>query len=200
MSNWTKQTIPITNALEKDPVPIVWDAAVACRGVGDGRMLPLLIIDTSRRPDIETMILAHKQTGPGDVSSSWSIPSRFDKSRVCLVLVQTKPSHCVIILEFNVQEQGGILDQIIQAQGVYLQPGRPGDRLANTLNKEKILVEVPSKQFRSEWDQIFRKQLRKKFRGEGLSRLEARSSTEAFLKDWRQFGSLRMGQAPPGGS
>jgi hypothetical protein len=90
-----------------------------------------------------------------------------------------------------------VVDQIIQAQGVYLQPGRPGDRLATTLDKGKILVEVPSRNFRAEWDRIFSKQLGKKFRKEGLSRQEAKRATESFLKEWRQFGALRMGQVPP---
>jgi hypothetical protein len=197
MSRWNRQPIPITNPLEKEPVPIARDAAVASVGVGDGRMIPLLILDTSRRPDIETMILAHEHAGPGDVMSVWSIPSRFDTSHVSLILMQTKPSRCVIILKFNVADQGGVVDQIVQAQGVYIQPGRVGDRLGTTLDKGKILVEVPSKEFKSEWDRIFRKQLRKKFRKEGLSRQEAKTAADGFMKEWRQFGSIRMKQAPP---
>jgi len=76
-------------------------------------MIPLLMIDTSLRPDIETMVLAHKHSVPGDVMSASSIPSRLDTSHVSLVLVQTKPSQCVVLLEFSVAEQGGIVDQII---------------------------------------------------------------------------------------
>jgi hypothetical protein len=143
------------------------------------------------------MILAHEHAGPGDVMSVWSIPSRFDTSHVSLILVQTKPSRCVIILKFNVADQGGVVDQIVQAQGVYIQPGRVGDRLVTTLDKGKILVEVPSKEFKSEWEGIFRKQLRKKFRKEGLSRQEAKNAADGFMKEWRQFGSIRMRQPPP---
>lgn len=197
MSRWNKQPIPITNPLEKEPVPIVADAAVASEGVGEGRMIPLLILDTSRRPDIETMILAHEHSGPGDVMSVWSIPSRFDTSHVSLILVQTKPSHCVVLLKFNVADQGGVVDQIVQAQGVYILAGRVGDRLANTLDKGRILVEVPTKEFKKEWDHIFRKQLRKKFRKEGLSRQEAKNAVDSFLIEWRRFGSFRMKQVPP---
>lgn len=196
MSQWNKKSISITSPLEKDPVPIVADAVVASVGVGEGRMIPLLILETSRRPDIETMLVAHKHSGLGDVISGWSIPSRFDTSHVSLVLEQTKPTHCVIVLKFNVADQGGVVDQIVQAQGVYIQCGREGDRLANTLDKEKILVEVPTRDFKSEWDRIFRKQLRKKFRREGLSRQEAKNAVDEFLKEWRQFGALRMKPSP----
>lgn len=199
MTRWNRQTIPISSPLEKQPVPIVWDATVASVGVGEGKMIPLLILDTSRRPDIETMLLAHKHSGPGDVISGWSIPSRFNTSHVSLVLEQTKPSHCVIILEFNVADRGGVVDQIVQAQGVYIQSGREGDRLANTLDKQRILVEVPTRDFKSEWDKIFRKQLRKKFRRDGLSRQAAKNAVDEFLKEWRQFGALRM-KPPPDAS
>ena len=59
-------------------------------------------------------------------------------------------SHCVVLLKFNVADQGGVVDQIVQAQGVYILAGRVGDRLANTLDKGRILVEVPTKEFKKE--------------------------------------------------
>lgn len=43
MSRRSKMTIPLSNETLKEPVPIVSDAAMATRGVGDGRMIPLLI-------------------------------------------------------------------------------------------------------------------------------------------------------------
>lgn len=98
MSKWHKEAIQFGNKAEKEPVPIVSDAAVTTRVLADGRIIPVLIINTSLRPDIEDMIRAHKHIGAGDVKSAWSIPSRFDKSRISLVLTIIKPSRCVIIL------------------------------------------------------------------------------------------------------
>jgi hypothetical protein len=66
--------------------------------------------------------------------------------------------------------------------------------LVTTLDKGKILVEVPSKEFKSEWDRIFQKQLRKKFRKEGLSRRDAKNAADGFIKEWRQLGAIRMSQ------
>jgi len=195
MSRWQKKTIKLSNKAEKEPVPIVSDAAVATRGLADGRIIPLLIIDTSLRPDIEDMIRAHKHIGAGDVESAWSIPSRFDKSRISLVLTIIKPSRCVIILESDIARQGGFVDQIIHAQGLYIQPGKEGDRLSSTIDNERLLVEVPSRHFRKEWDNIFRKAITKNFQRKGLSRNDAKIATESFIKEWRQFGSSRMWQS-----
>ncbi len=192
MSEWKKRAIQLSNAAEAEPVPIVSDGVVAVRGLAEGRMIPLLIIDTSRRPDIEDMIHAHKHLGRGDVMSGWSIPSYFDESRISLILTITKPSRCVVILEFDVAGQGGVVDQIIQTQGVYIQPGREGDRLASTLEHERLTVEVPSRDFRKEWDRIFRKALKKKFRTDGLGRSRAKQAVEDFLKEWRGLLSTRL--------
>lgn len=192
MSEWKKTAIELSNPAEKEPVPIVWDAVVASRGLAEGRMIPLLIIDTSQRPDIEDMVRAHEHFGPGDATSTWALPSRFDKSRIGLVLSITKPSRCIIILEFDVASQGGVVDQIVHAQGVYLQPGRLGDRLASTIDKDRLLVEVPSTEFHKDWDKIFRKALNKEFRKRGLARSKAKQAAEDFMKEWRRFGSIRM--------
>ncbi len=192
MSRWKKISIQLGHKAEEEPVPIVSDAAVATRDLADGRIIPLLILDTSQRPDIEEMIHAHKFFGSGDVKSIWSIPSKFDTSKIYLILTITKPSQCVIIIEFEVVPQVGVVDQIIHAQGVYLQPGRKGDRYSSTMERERILVEIPSKEFRKEWSRILRKALIKDYQRKGLSKKDAKLATEDFIREWRKFGSQRL--------
>ncbi|MFA6272670.1 MAG: hypothetical protein WC693_06305 [Patescibacteria group bacterium] len=192
MTKWHKTEIQIRNRAEKEPVPIVSDAIIATRGIADGRIIPVLIIDTSLRPDIEDMIRAHKHLGAGDVKSSWSIPSRFNVDKISLILTVLKHSQCVIILEFNIVRKGGIVDQIIHAQGVCIQPGKEGDRLSTTIDHERLLVEVPSKHFRDEWSKILHKALSKDFKRKGLSRSDSKTVTTSFIKEWREFGSKRM--------
>jgi len=192
MTKWQKKEIQIRNRAEKEPVPIVSDAAVATRGTADGRIIPVLIIDTSFRPDIEDMIRAHKHIGAGDAKSAWSIPSRFNIDRISLILTVLKPSQCVIIVEFNIVRQGGVVDQIIHAQGVYIQPGKEGDRLSTTIDNDRILVEVPSRHFRNEWNKILHKALSKDFKRKGLSKSDSKNAATSFINEWREFGSKRM--------
>jgi hypothetical protein len=192
MPKWKQGSIQLNNELEKTVVPIVWDGGVATTGLGEGRFIPVLIIDTANRPDINDMVRAHKHLGPGDAESVWSRRSRLVSDRINLILSFTKPTRCVLVLEFDLAFQAGVLDQIIQAEGVYLQPGQPGDRLVRTLDAERVLVELPSKQFREEWENIYRKSLHKSFRKEGLSRSKAKQATKDFLVEWRKVGSIRM--------
>ena len=52
------QSIPMNSAEEAQVVPIVGDAAIATVGVGHGRLIPLIIIDTTNRPDLAEVIRA----------------------------------------------------------------------------------------------------------------------------------------------
>jgi len=184
------ETISLNHKGEEKPVPIVSDAAIASKGIADNRIIPLLILDTSLRPDIEDMIKTHKLIGKsGDVVSMWSPSSKFRINKITLILSFTKPSLCNIFIPFDIINQGGILDQIIQVQGLYIQAGIKGDRLSTTFNKERILVEVPSKHFREEWNKIYYKVLVKDMKKKGISKKRAKRAASSFLKEWREISS-----------
>ena len=187
--------MPVRHPAEAVPVPIAGDAGIATVGVGDGRMIPLLILDTAKRPDIEDMIKAHhRMAGQGDVKSGWGRPDTFfDSGVVSLTLTFEKPSHCLILLRFDIGKYGGLVDQIIRSQGLYIQAGRPGDRLTTTFDHPRVLAEVPSREFQDEWDRMLRKATRKRFQREhGMGRAEAKLATERFIADWRDLSSKRI--------
>jgi hypothetical protein len=192
---WHKEAIPVRHPAEAEAVPVVADAGIATVGVGDGRMIPLLILDTSKRPDIEDMVKAHHaMDGQGDVKAQWGRPDTFfDRGMVSLILTFEKPSYCLIILRLDIGKYGGLVDQIIRSQGVYIQPGRPGDRLSTTFDNPRVLAEVPSREFQPEWDRMLRKAMRKRFQREhGLGRSEAKLATERFISEWRDLSSKRI--------
>ena len=66
-----KARIPARTEREARPVRIVWDAAIATTIIGDGRLIPLLIIDASERPDVSELVRIHKHLPPGDVICQW---------------------------------------------------------------------------------------------------------------------------------
>ena len=193
---WNKITIPIRHDAERNPVPIVSDALVAQARYGDGRFIPLLILDTSTRPDIDDLIRAHQTLGPGDATSGWLRLSKLNRRRIRLFIQFTNPSQCLILLDFDIIRLGGVVDQIIKIEGVYIQGGRAGDRLRATWNSPRVAIEVPSKEFRPEWNRLFRKAQFDRFREMGLNRRDAKVATEAFIREWRQFGSFRMESEP----
>ena len=203
--------IPLRHENEANPVPIVADGAMGTALLGEGRMIPVLILDTSARPDVEKLITSQYWSGMvGDATSIWSFSHEIRRPRhlkrraiglpwPLLLLTFTKPSRCLLIVEFDIRRQGVLVDQVLWSHGVYLQAGRPGDRLARTVKNPKILVEVPPNEvFRGEFERVYMKAIYRNFRGEGMSRAHAKHAAKAYLKEWRDVFQRRIPfQRPP---
>jgi hypothetical protein len=186
-----KVKITFRSKLEASPVTIVWDGAISTMGVGEGRIIPLVIIDGSDRPDIEELIRIHQYLPSGDVESQW-MQFKGGEGKICLMLRFKRPVELVAILEFDIIGQGGLIDQILTAKAIYLQSGREGDRLSTTMDNPRMSVEIPSTAFYNEWDRMFMKWTEKGFRQRGLNRQDAKRATRKFIEEWRSFGRFRM--------
>lgn len=188
-----KAEIKPRNAYEKSPLKIIADAVIAIRGLGGGRLIPLVILDTSDRPDVEEFIRVHQTaTKPGDVKVQWGQIEGHD-STVGLFLTFIRPSEVFMVLEFDIVKQGILVDQVLVGKGLYIQAGRAGDRFAKDPNRPKVLLEVGDLGFEKLWGKMFYKHVEKHFREHGLSRSEARGAARSAISQMREFGSFRMG-------
>lgn len=185
-----KAKIPTKHPWEALPVQIISDPAIATVGVADGRFIPLLIIDSSDRPDIEELVRVHEHLPPGDVNVQWAQLLKFPDS-IALLLRFIRPVETLLIINFDIAKQGCIVDQILSSRALYLQPGRKGDRPVNTLDSKKILIDIPDTGFSRTWDDIFSTHLLKWFRQKGLKKYEAKEAAEKAIKEWRRLGQLR---------
>lgn len=184
----------ILNAYEASPVRIVADAAISSRGVGGGRLMPLVILDTSDRPDIEEFIRVHQTAvNFGDVTAQWGQIEEHEGT-VALFLMFIRPSEVAITLEFDIATQGILIEQAILGKGLYIQAGREGDRFINDVDRPKVLLHLGDgdTEFRKLWDLMFHKQVEKDLRTGGLSKSDARRAARAAIEEIRNFGSLRM--------
>jgi hypothetical protein len=177
--------IALHNAREKVPVPIIADGAIAAKTVADGRLVPLLILNTSDRPELEELVRLHKDLPPGDVECQWGITG--PKSRISLVLSFKRPVEAVAILDFDIADQGILVDQILEAKLLYIQTGREGDRLKTHLNAPKMIVEIPDTGVRELWEKTYHRHVAKRMRDKGLSRFQARRAAEEIIKMSREF-------------
>lgn len=184
--------INFRNPSERVPVRIISDAMVATGHIGDGRFIPLLILDENQRPDIAEMIRIHHQVAvPGDQHHQWGrLPGR--EGTISLVLEFIRPAELKAILNFDIEKQGGVVDAVIRARALYLQSGKDGDRLINTLDKPRILVEIGDLGIDREWEDELRKHLFKRFRRDGMSRAEAKRAVVVCLAEWRKMTGQRM--------
>ena len=85
MKKWSK--IHTNTMLETKPVRIVADAAIATRNLNEDRLIPLVILDTTERPDIEELIRIHAYITPGDVMIQWA-KLKNSEGTIVLILFQ----------------------------------------------------------------------------------------------------------------
>lgn len=174
-----------------NPTPIVADGAIATTRVGEGRLIPALILDCDENRSLHNLIVIHTDTPPGDVTVTWGRPSRFDKSTVYLVLEFKRPIAAKSVLAFNIAKLGGVVDAILHARGVYLQSKDFAHTVSSGLNNPKILVEIPSSAVLPDWDRLYQDALVKQFRHHGFSRKEAK---QASIEHMSRFRELRHGR------
>lgn len=185
-----KVEIPIKHSWEVQPARIVSDAAVATVGIGDGILIPLIIIDSNERQDIEELVRVHDHLPPGDVKVQWGVLKSAPDS-IALLLRFICPVEALLVLNFDIVKQGVIVDQILSSRALYLQPGREGDRLINTLNAKRILIQVPDVGFSKTWDKILFKGVVENFQRKGLPKRQAKEATKGLIEEWRKMGRLR---------
>ena len=191
----TKVKIPIRHDAEALPVPIVADGSIATSRIAGSRLVPVLIIDTSHRPDVEVMVRAHQHFGPGDVTSFWMFnrrPFALDSPR--LVLQTTNPSACIVVIDFDFTKgQGVLVDLIHYARGVYLQIGRPGDRLTAKMDSPRVLMEIPANpEFEKTFQRLYEKATVQRFRRRGMNRAASKRAARSFLAESRKVFRSRF--------
>jgi len=186
--------VQLRHEREARPVRIVNDALMSTRGRHGGRLLPLLLLDTTDRPDIVEFIRLHESFVSGDVNIQWGkVEAEGHKGTAALFLSSIRPMELFMLLEFNIARQGFLVEQILIGQGVYLAKAEgEDDRLIKNVDRPKVLVEVPDTGFKDTWDDKFHKYVAEDFRNRGLSRSESRKASRSVIEEWRKLGSLKM--------
>src|SRR5687767_14346694 len=78
---------------------IVGDAGIADGNVAEGRLIPLVILDSEGNPELKELVRAHAGSRAGDVNCQWG-EINHHSDRVALMLHFTKPVELKIGLEF----------------------------------------------------------------------------------------------------
>lgn len=173
-------------------VPVLADAAIAGAGVAEGRLIPVLLLDTSSRPEVAELIRVQNHLPPGDVSAQWGKIEGDDDS-VLLSLRSLQPIDVAVVLVFSIEEQAMLIDAIVTSGAVYLQAATPGDRLVTTMDANRMMVEVAASDFQPIWDKLLQERmLTVMAKRLGVSRRKARPAAEQLIAEIRRFTRLRM--------
>jgi hypothetical protein len=189
------QEIVHDGSIESATLELLSDGLVTNRTLADGRAIPILLIDCSSRPDIEDLIRSHEHIATDDVKIQWGKSSKNTDS-VVLVLSFERPSSCTAVIEFDILKHGGTVDQIMRCEVVFLQSAEEGQRVASTLDKPKMVVEVPSKQALAAWNAHLFKVLESEGIKKGMGKKEAKEHSRGVIREWREFGEQRFNRQP----
>ncbi|RJX75699.1 hypothetical protein DZ860_03210 [Vibrio sinensis] len=155
-----KNKISVSN---QNSLDVVADGAIANQFTADGRIIPVIILNTEKDRRLCDLASIHKDSAFGDVESRWAL-KRFSKKFVYLVLRFEKPVELEVVVKFDVYTQMSLIDGIIQSRAVYVQPGKNGDRVGNTIDVPKILVEIPTRTTFDDWESIMTKTIEKRLK------------------------------------
>ncbi len=176
---------------QEDYLDIVGDGVIGTSKTADGRLIPVLILDTREKKDLENLVKIHEQISVGEVTSVWGY-KRFNHKFVTLVLQFKAPVELKIAILFNVIKHSSLIDGIMISRAVYIQPGSPGDTVSDNIYAPKIVVEIPARTTFEKWDSILKKAVTKKLKKEGVGKKALKSATEEYISIRRDIWGKRL--------
>lgn len=162
-------------------------AALSSVGVANGRTIPVIILQPDEEHKIDAIINAHSGIPGGNCESQWGCT--YDFNKILLRLEFTEPLAVKIIIPLDIIQNGAIIDQIIHTQCLFLMTGNPGMKLSQNLHKERILLEVPSREFADEWRKLYKKKYCKYLKKK--HHISDKAAREVFDKLQEEFNCIK---------
>ena len=108
-----------------------------------------------------------------------------------------KPFETEAVVNFELTEHGLAVDLAMRGRAIYLQAGKPGDRLYRAIEAPRIIVELGAEMPKPQWEDIWQKAIRSRLRSEGVSRAAAKRLSPEYMDRVRnmsaQFRSMPSG-------
>lgn len=173
-------------------IHVIADGMIGAVGVGEGRMLAVLVLDTGNRPDIDELVRIHGVTPEGgDAGCRWALPDR-EADPVVLRVAFFKPMTVHFDIAFDLPRQAALVDLIVATKGMYIQPGRPGDGFAKNFDNPRLQAEVLAEMPSERWESILRSRVAADFRREGVPRARAKVLAAEQIDNWRELMAFRI--------
>lgn len=168
------------------------DGLYSSEGYGEGRLIPVVVIDFSQHKVILELIDHHNSIDNGDVTLRW-ITNILDKKSLILKVNFSKPITIEFGINFNTLQSFNIIDAIIQSRGLIIQNGKKGDKPSRNFKHTSLMIEVPNLGFDNIWEKKFHANLESYFRKKrGLSKKEAIMYTKEHIKQIRELLKIRQ--------
>lgn len=173
---------------------IVGDGSMSSIHLGEGRFIPILMIDAEKRSEVDDLIQVH-QGLTGDATLRWS--RSFSILRPTVIRLEVtfeKPMNISFAISFNISAQFSLLEGVIQSRAIYLQRGTPGDKVSDTL-ANMILIEIPELGFDQYWHNLLIKLIKDKLDKRGKSKREINTIVQEQIKTLRMLWHYRASKS-----
>lgn len=179
---------------------VVADGGMSLPVLGEGRMIPIVMIDIKDNVEVAELLKLHDNTSPGDTELQWSLPPTiFSKPKsVFLNITFLKPMKLTFGIEFPIAERHAVIDGIIQSRAFNLQDGKSGEKVSTIFvdkSKQKthgcVLIEVPNMKFDNKWNELLLDFLKHKYKKQGASKNEAIAYANEQIKKMRELWNMR---------
>lgn len=187
--------IPANDSTEAQIVRIAGDAAIATSGTVHGRIIPLVILDTTERQDLVEVIRVQVHFSEGDVKVAWG-KLQSQPNNIALLLQFLRPIERTAIIAFEMPKHGTLIEHALMSHALYLQAGKPGDTLIHDIDLPKMLVEIPDTGFRKVWDRLYLQMATREARARGLDRRTARSAAKQYVELIRSVARFQIKEPP----
>jgi len=150
----------------------------------DGKLIPLVVIDTNERPDIDSLFASYTPETVGDVAIQWGRRDGAPKGTVTLNIRFTAPVKQLLMLDFEIVRQGLMVDGILRTRELYLQGVRSGDG-DTQVRSPRVRVVVPNTKFDGIWEELLIGELVQRSKALGATDHHARFLAQESIRRWR---------------
>ncbi len=165
------------------------EGTVTSRDIANGKMIPIVIVDTENKKDIEEAIIIQGNTETGKITTAFSKTK--DERYIGLTISFIEPVEKEFTIIFDADNYFGTIDLIIKSKLLYLQAGKKGDRVKNTLGNPKMLMTIyVDDDFKKEFLKILKSNFIKNM--SNMSKLQKEQAFNSFYSEWSKITDLRM--------
>jgi hypothetical protein len=173
----------VEHELETRPAKIVSEPERAY--MRDGKLIPLVVLDTNERPDIDLLFASYTPETAGDVAIQWGRRDGAAKGTVTLNIQFIVPVRQFLMLDFEIVRQGLVVDGILRTRELYLQGVRSGGDAATQVQSPRVRVVVPDTKFDGIWEELLIDELAQRSKALGATDQHARFLAQESIRRWR---------------
>ncbi len=181
MKIFSKQDLKSNRNKTAESVPIVKIGNMRQTLMMEGRVIPCIVLDTTIRKDIESIILSHEDINSGYALTTWVLNKK-NKNEIILIVDFTEPFDCCFSIVMDLNKYAMAIENIMRYNVVYIQSRNLGES-DNIMMLPSVLVEVPSQEAKKFWDKHLVIQTEKNIRKMGYPKKVAKRMAFEHIKE-----------------